>query len=216
MEDGPPLQETVIKSIDDDPMWGNRAKAIQAYAHLEQALCRLFALVAETNIEIAAIIFFKITNSQARNDIIQKLFQKQFKDEYNLFRNSLFKNMRPIDTKRNEIVHWNAVRTSTQNANGGLTYELSLKPPTFWTNLIDTPQLLDADFATFHEECRLYSLIISMFVATIRGYAGPMTDAELTTWQKIFLQPLIYPPPPDNPLFQILTKLRTPPPPSQG
>lgn len=103
MEEYPPLP------TDDHPIWGNRAKAVQAYANLEQALCRLFALLCGIQLDAAGIIFFKITNTQARNDILDKLFRWRFKDEFNLFRNSLFKTLRPIDIRRNEIIHWNTV-----------------------------------------------------------------------------------------------------------
>jgi hypothetical protein len=59
-----------------------RAKAIEAYAKLEQALCSLFAAWLNIKPEIAALVFFKITNASARLDILDLLFEKQSKSEY--------------------------------------------------------------------------------------------------------------------------------------
>ena len=59
-----------------DPVWAVRGQAIQAYAGLEQSLCNLFAQVADLRRDIAATIFFKITNQQARNSITERLIQK--------------------------------------------------------------------------------------------------------------------------------------------
>jgi hypothetical protein len=66
-------------------------------------------LVAGTDRETANIIFFKITSADSRNKIIEKLLRKKCKDDYNLFRNSLLKHLRPIDIERNEVVHCNVV-----------------------------------------------------------------------------------------------------------
>jgi hypothetical protein len=97
-----------IKLSAADEFWAIRAKAIQAYANLEQSLSSLFSLLGGIQPEIGAIIFFKIASSDARNKIIEALWRKKF-GAYNLFRNSFFDQLRPIDQERNAIVHWNAV-----------------------------------------------------------------------------------------------------------
>ena len=84
--------EDAIKLAATDEFWALRGKAIQGYANLEQALAMLFAILAGTDSDTANIIFFKITNADARNKIIEKLFQKKLGDQHNLFRNSLIRN----------------------------------------------------------------------------------------------------------------------------
>ena len=82
------LGEVVHRAAYDE-MWPLRGQAIQAYASLEQSLFGLFALLTGMDRPIAGIVFFKITNAQARNSIIEKLFQKWYGNEFSLFRNSL-------------------------------------------------------------------------------------------------------------------------------
>jgi hypothetical protein len=101
--------EDAMKLASADEFWAIRGKAIQSYASLEQSMALLFSVVAGTDRETANIIFFKITSADSRNKIIEKLFRKKCKDDYNLFRNSLLKHLRPIDIERNEVVHCNVV-----------------------------------------------------------------------------------------------------------
>jgi hypothetical protein len=92
-----------------DEFWAIRGKAIQSYAGLEQSLARLFSALAGTSQEIGGTIFFRIASADARRNLIGKLFQIKFRQQYNLFRNSLIKQLKPIDDERNQIVHWNVV-----------------------------------------------------------------------------------------------------------
>src|SRR5215207_2628240 len=117
--------------------------SIQAYANLEQALCRLFARVSGTTDETAGIIFFRITSFRVRNTIIEKLFRKHFEGEYAEFRNSLIRQLDPIDRERNEIVHWNGVSERVDDE----PEVISMRPPTFFTTLdfsVPRKTLLDA------------------------------------------------------------------------
>jgi hypothetical protein len=91
-----------------------------------------FSLLCGIPLDAAGIIFFKIISAQARNDILEKLFMWRFKSEFNLFRNSLFRTLGPINRKRNEIIHWNTVCKTIINDHGEPLDELSLRPPTFW------------------------------------------------------------------------------------
>ena len=60
-----------------DQLWAARGESVQAYALLEQALCRVFALVSGMSPQVAAVIFFRIASAQARNDILDKLIRLQ-------------------------------------------------------------------------------------------------------------------------------------------
>ncbi|HMC13564.1 MAG TPA: hypothetical protein VKG67_04395, partial [Gallionellaceae bacterium] len=94
------------KVLDQDPFWAVRAKAIENYASLEQSQCRLLAALGNIEPEVAGIIFFKISSTDSRNKIIEKLFRRKYQGQYNLFINSLVSQLKPINIKRNEIVHW--------------------------------------------------------------------------------------------------------------
>ena len=86
-----------------------RASAIQAYAALERSLSFLFAQWLGTPIDVAGLVFFRITSTHARNRILDDLKKKKLENQYNLFWNSLLALTRTIDQRRNEIVHWHIV-----------------------------------------------------------------------------------------------------------
>ena len=62
-----------------------RAKAIDEYAQLEQAMAFLFAALARTERDVASLIFFRITNASSRNRIIEDLIKRRFGDACNHF-----------------------------------------------------------------------------------------------------------------------------------
>src|SRR5580700_8049432 len=88
--------DVVIQMVDSSPFWSERGRAIDAYAQLEQSLYQLFASCGEMKRDTAAIIFFKITNSLARNSIIEKFLHKTYGTQYNIFWNSYLKQLRSI------------------------------------------------------------------------------------------------------------------------
>ena len=64
--------------VSTDQFLASRGKAVQAYARLEQALCRIFADISGTAPQIAAIIFFRIQSTRARNDVLDKLLRLRY------------------------------------------------------------------------------------------------------------------------------------------
>src|SRR4051794_14585654 len=116
----------------EEQFYAARGRAIQAYATLEQSLCTLFSRLAGTPDDVAAIIFFRITSYRVRNTIIEKLFQRKFGATYNTFRNSLVKQLTPIDNERNEIVHWNVlIDVSTDQAGNSIEKIIMIPPNMF-------------------------------------------------------------------------------------
>ena len=113
--------------------WAIRGKAIQSYANLEQGLARLFSALAGTTQQIGSTIFFRIASTDTRRNLIDKLFQQKYNQQYNLFRNSLVKQLKPLDNERNEIVHWNVVNNVAADESGKTTSRLVLMPPATWT-----------------------------------------------------------------------------------
>src|SRR5258706_2236980 len=147
--------EEASRKTSEDQLWATRGKAVQAYARLEQALCRMFAGVSGTSQEIAAIIFFRIASASARNQILEKLIRLQHKDTYNLFWNSIFKAMPQIDGRRNEIIHWMVMSKMELPHDESPTGVLvMLRPPTYWSTLDDSaPQITNGDLLEFIRKC---------------------------------------------------------------
>lgn len=190
----------VIKIANKDEFWEVRGKAIQAYANLEQALATLFSVLAGTTNEVAGIILFRISSADSRNKILQRLFRKKFGDRFNLFRNSVFDQLRPIDLERNEIVHWNAACRMGHDGTKE-TAEVLLVPPTFLSTR-ETPMKTTQELRAFIAKCNFYSRLLQMFSVMegdIRSVSIP--EADKLPWRDIFAQPVAYPPPEDHPLF---------------
>ena len=190
------------RAVSDDRFWATRGKAVQAYARLEQALCRVFALVSDTSAQVAAIIFFKIQSAQARDDVLDKLIRLRFGRKFNLFWNSIFKAIKPITNTRNEIVHWGALPRAKISADGLLPPEIVLRPPTFWSSFDDSaPQISNDGLLQFIKQCDFYSKHINIFAdlngSHIRIYA--ISSGEEQPWLDIFRKPLVYPPLADTP-----------------
>jgi hypothetical protein len=99
----------------DLPLQLARANAINAYASVEQSLCRVFGHLLRTDLDRAAIVFYSITNTHARNRIIDGLLEKRHGTTYEAYwngipntqnRRGMFTTIRQLDQSRNEIVHW--------------------------------------------------------------------------------------------------------------
>ena len=195
----PPFEiklDDVNSVVNADPIWSLRGHAIQAYANLEQSLCLLFILAGSMANDVGGIIFFRITSTQVRNQILEKLIHQKFGTKYNLFWNSYLKQLRPIDIKRNEIVHWNLVTNIAIN-NGDAVIGAELCPPNFWVHDQNTPSLTVADLSAFMQKCDVFSRAINMFTLLESGH---LRGESLQTWLEIFQQPLVYPLPEGHPL----------------
>jgi hypothetical protein len=179
-----------------------RGRAIQSYATLEQSIAQLFCGLADLKIEVAQIIFFKITSSNSRNNIVEKLFRRRFGSEYKVFRNSLLKQLRTIDRRRNEIVHWNVIEDIAIAADGKGTSVLKLTPPAFWIRDDETADLTKNDLSAFVVQCDFYSRLINMFGLTtgLISLSTPPSEEDKKPWLEIFNQSVVYPAPGNHPL----------------
>ena len=194
------LAEVMRKASTDD-FWSARGQAVQAYATLEQSMCSIFSELAGVTREIGGVIFFRISSADARNKIVEKLFRKQFGDQFNLFRNSLIADLRPIDQERNEIVHWN-VYNDVRIEKGTALFKLKLRPPATWGDEILTAPIKDTDdLVNFCKKCSFYSRLCNMLKLVLLSDIDMMSVAEKQPWLDIFAQPITYPPPEAHPLF---------------
>lgn len=181
------------------PFWAARGKAIQSYSNVEQSLCRVFSLVSDTNHDVAAIIFFKITSTAAQTSIIEKLLQKKYGTTYNLFWNSYFKLHKPLVNKRNEIVHWKAINVIGADESGTKS-KIELRPPPFWGFDPTAPVITIDDLVKFDAACDALQRVANIFYAAV---TSTMIDEDSATWVERFKQPLIYPIPSDDMLARI-------------
>jgi hypothetical protein len=175
-----------------------RARALEAYATIEESLCVICADVLRAPPEYTGVLFFKIAAARARNRAVEDLIRKRFGATYNLYWNSLIKNLTPIDQERNEIVHWQSAEEVGYD--GGVAwYEYKLTPPNIWDLRPTTPFKATENIEAFIAKCGFYSRSINIFkVIIIEDMAR---DAgERRTWLDIFQQAITYPPPDTHPL----------------
>jgi hypothetical protein len=179
-----------------DEFWAIRGKAIQSYASLEQSLARLFSALAGTTQKIGGTIFFRISSADTRRNLIDKLFQQRFQEQYNLFRNSLVKQLKPIDNERNEIVHWNVVNNVGVDESGKTTSSLALMPPASFPSP-DSASKDSKQMIAFSNKCNFYAALSGFFpVIAMDGFAAtPVSDADKRPWLDAYSKPIEYPPP---------------------
>jgi hypothetical protein len=186
-----------------------RGMAIQSYANLEQSLCAIFATTLGTKIERAAIVFFKINNARSRNDMLEKLLKRHAGDAYSCFWNSVTSHLRCLDQKRNEIVHWHEAMDFTSEDGKTARIAMTLIPPNYWA--ASDAKIQINDLGDFLNKCDFFSRLLNMFSARALDATGNPALHNDATWQKIFHEPVIYPPPASHPLLQ-MPKAPEPPP----
>src|ERR1700754_3245319 len=154
---------TVIEWSKNDPIWSSRGKAIQAYAQLESTLSRLLVSLTGMTWEAAVTMFYKITNTNARNAILEKLLQQKFGTKFNAFWNPLLKEIKQIDLKRNEIVHWLAAANVLINSNQQMLVGVVLIPPASLHTKDLTLRITSRNLHAFQLKCIEISAVVSSF-----------------------------------------------------
>jgi hypothetical protein len=186
-----------------------RAEAIQAYANLEQALCALFAYVGGLNKRIAATIFFRISAFGSRRKILEELFREKFTGGSVIaFIASLTRWLAALEQERNEVVHWTVV---TQIM--GLTVNVRLRPPVFWSRPFDPERGDHKDsnqLRIFTDKCHFWELACLKFIDAVNALS-PLDATARAAWLDIFQQQLLYPLPEDHLLWQMLRAQHNPP-----
>jgi len=201
--------DQVIQWAEHDPFWIYRGKAIQGYAHLESALCALLVAVSDMKWEAAATIFYKITNTSARNSILEKLLHHTFGAKFNPFWNPLSQEIRALDLKRNEIVHWLAAATVMFNSNTQLMMGITLVPPASIHHKGSRPQITANDLIEFARKCDETSAALHQFAMRLKPPDAMPDKSE--PWLDIYQLPLTYPLPEGHPLKLPAAKPRTHP-----
>jgi hypothetical protein len=185
------LLDEALKIAPQDPIWASRGRAIQSYAILEQALCSLLSELGGMTSVIATIVFYKITNSDARNKILENLLHVKHGKKYNLFWNAYFQELRRIDIKRNEIVHWLSAMNAAINTQDMMIVGITLVHPASLNRKGAPPtQLTSSDLIAFATKCDVFARLSNMFRAVS---SGEVNGDEAKPWLDIFQQPLVYP-----------------------
>jgi hypothetical protein len=193
-----PLEEA-IKLAEQDPIWASRGKAIQSYAMLEQSLSLLLADLGNMSPDAASIIFYRISNTDSRSKILEKLLRKKHGNQFNLFWNAYFTELRQINIKRNEIVHWLCAMNVKINTQNMMIIGITLIHPSSLGNKEPPNQITSNHLLDFAAKCDVFARLCAMFCGVTSGrFAG---DAA-KPWLDIFQQRLVYPLPADHPLNQ--------------
>ncbi len=158
-------------------------------------MCRLFGHGVGAEPEYAGIVFFKITSARSRLVIVEKLLRKRLGDRYNSsFWNPLFRDLKLIDEKRNQIVHWTTVVEI-----GGGPPTAKLVPPNLYEIMTTLPQAWDAGrLEDFTHQCDYYTRLLNVFESAEFGNHLPPGIRQ--SWREICQQPPAYPPPDSHPL----------------
>jgi hypothetical protein len=169
-----------------------RSSAIGMYASVEQALAALFAQLLRSKPDYAAVPFFRINNARARNAILERLLKKRYGSKYNLFWNSVVKELNILDGERNQVVHW-AILT-VYNHDRTKIVRLKLTPPNYWDRGPNTPKMSMEDIYQFGLKC--------VFIGRALIALAKVSSRKRTpkAWRDICRQPLSYPLPPGHPL----------------
>jgi hypothetical protein len=161
---------------------------------LERSLSLIFAKWLGTGVDVAGLVSFRITNTHARNRILDDLKKKQLRDRYNLVWNSLLSLIRSTDQRRNEIVHWHVINNIDLSLPHPDASTLSLMPPTGW-GIPPSPSLNEVELVEFINKCRMLSRAVVLF--SMVDETPPRLSGA---WLEIFQKPIPYPLPDDYPL----------------
>jgi hypothetical protein len=193
-----------------------RGTCIQAYAGLEQSLCFLLSVFAQTRLDVASVIFFKNMSTDATRKMLDKLLKMKYLDKYTSFWNSLFDLLGQTNQRRNEIVHWNA---SIRLMPDGLC-DIQLLPPAFSFFLTHPPDAMKIalskdDLLFFIGQCNFLSELCQRFYLFLHpNVSSKWPEEQQKTWRDIFAQPVVFPPHSSHPLYQMTKGRESQPPPS--
>lgn len=180
-----------------------RGQCLVAYAFVENSLVSLFAHLMGTTRDYAGVSFFKMNNARARNATLERLLKKRHGSAHNIFWNSYSEQLRGLDAKRNNIVHW---ATKSENISGQPISRVVLIPPNYEDGNENTPEIELENLIEFIERCDFLARLTEMFLFILGTRLAYVNRDEankiLSTWQEIFQRPIAYPPPEAHPLYR--------------
>jgi hypothetical protein len=205
-----------------------RAQAIDAYAGVEQSLCRLLSALLNVDWQAAAIIFYNVQNSHARNRIFDDLLTKRHGSKYETWwsgvanthpRRGLSNLIRQLDQDRNEIVHWHIGQKLSEDERGWPALQ---KPRAVQLIEPHMKSLSALELVAFIEKSSFVERSLNLFCSIAAGVDEVNYDRtdpyawRVESWLQIFQQPALYPPPDTHPLSPSYIEPESPPQPSEG
>jgi hypothetical protein len=169
-----------------DQFYIARAEALNSYNLLEQGLAIIFAQLLSEHKNFGTLIISKMVNTRARNEVVQKVIDYKTGKRFRPFTNSFFVLVGETDLKRHQVVHWHL-----GDDGDGVFY---LRP----TDLLSESQerLTEDDLDELTGKCIFLASAINQFSHHIPDWS------RSPAWHERFLQPLKYPPEPDDPLYR--------------
>lgn len=200
-----------------------RGAAINAYAEMEQSLCRILAaLLGNADWQLAAIVFYNIPSGRLRNVIMSELLAKRHGTTYADYWNGIPKTpnkqgllriIQQLDDTRNHIVHWH-VATKIGEVKGS---RIALSRPATVPLIHDesTRSITIAELVDFIKKAEFVQRDLNLFAMFAGGDPGNDPNDpyawRVDSWRAIFQQPAFYPPLDSHPLSPNYTEPETPP-----
>jgi hypothetical protein len=173
------------------------------------------------------VVFFKITNANSRDKIIESLLKKTFGNKYRMYwhgddkgNKGIFHHLRSLAQDRNSIVHWSIVNWldgQPKTEPGPEVGEWLLVPPNWWDRGPEKPSLSTDDLNEFAAKADFISHSIFMFhEINFHQLSGLLGETSLQSWREIFAQPCSYPPQEHHPAHARWLRRDSPSQPSQA
>lgn len=199
-----------------------RARAIEFYARLEQNISDLASELLGVHPRLGGVVFFRITNSNSRDKILETLLKKNFSDTFRVYwhgdnrgNKGVFHHLRAVNQDRNRIVHWAETNIfegkSREMPPGPETGEWVLMPPNWWDHDDSTPSLNAMELSNFVAKADFVRQSIFMFQAFQFHRYPPAEKSTVESWRGIFSQSCSYPPQESHPKFARWQVLASPP-----
>jgi hypothetical protein len=161
-----------------------RAEALNGYALMEKGLAFLFTTALNANPRYGTLIISKMINTRARNEVVQRIVDWETGNVCRLFTNPLFSMIASADGVRNKLVHWHVKERSEEEF-----------------VLIPTDVLSKSEAALTEQEIDAFNCLCVFIAAALGKFASEFNEATRDpALRGRFLQPLRYPPEPDDPL----------------
>jgi hypothetical protein len=189
----------------NEAFWAARGKAVQAFAILEQEMCRLYAYLEGLDFADAAELFFEETFHQGkRRQSLLKGMRAKHGSRYDTFFESLIEHLRCVTNDRNKVVHWHSTWNFVSVGHAELAPVVRLRDPKDLDVRVQRtePRPSDigiAELKEFIDRCNFFSLLTSLFIGIISGSVSTSFNAY-ASWAKPFDEEVTYPPPPEHPL----------------
>lgn len=173
-----------------------RARALNAYAGLEQSLAILFSTLNSKEIRESYAEFGKLFVTRSRIQRLSDLMRIEFENQHDLFFRSLLQHLSDLTKTRNRIVHWIVMVSTT----GGKEFDPDRDVKLYeHPNIFGTSELSKSDLLEFENKAEFFRLLVFYFDFYLRN-GDRIAPGGAMNWSQVFQRPAEYPPPGGHPL----------------